>query len=229
MRGSSRNREGEFCEVWLTAFSAVFALERVWRDHKAAQNALNRMFLCERTLGPRNVGSQSQTHAYACMENQRGCFFNHLFKGFLVGFFSSKNKCALNKDTLVTHIGNVNQNIKSSWDFIHGQWKYWNVKKNSRASDHICLPILILWGCIAPVYSRWCNYPIIWFPPNTHTRTSSASSYHISVSIFCMCYFILPCISTPLGPIWCPFLLWTPPYHNPAHGLHIPLPVAAAF
>lgn len=29
------------------------------------------------------------------MENQRGCFFNHLFKGFLVGFFSSKNKMCI--------------------------------------------------------------------------------------------------------------------------------------
>lgn len=89
----------------------MFALERVWRDHKAAQNALNRLFLCERTLGPWNVGFQSQTHAYARMENQRGCFFNHLFKGFLVGFFLFKNKCASNKDTLVTYIGDVNQNI----------------------------------------------------------------------------------------------------------------------
>ena len=84
----------------------------------------------------------------------------------------------------------------------------------SRASDRVCLLILILQGCAAPVYSRWCNYPIISFSPNmhtkdphTHTHMHLLLSYHSSVSIFCMCYFILPCISTPLGPIWCPFLL----------------------
>lgn len=54
--------------------------------------------------------------------------------------------------------------------------------------------------------TRWCNYPIILY---SHTHTSSF--HHISVSIFCMCYFILPCISTPPGPIWCPFLLSVDP------------------
>lgn len=127
----------------------------------------------------------------------------------------------------------------SEGDFIHGEWKNWNVTFFSCVSDHICLPFLILQWCITHVYSRWCNYAIILNPPKMHTQKHththrntrmSGPSFHISVSIFCMCYFILPCISTPLGPIWCPFLLCGPhDTTNPAHGLHIPLPVAAQF
>lgn len=38
-----RNSE-EFGGVWITVLLAVFALERVWRDHRPAQNPLNRLF-----------------------------------------------------------------------------------------------------------------------------------------------------------------------------------------
>lgn len=44
MRGRRETQRESSADFDLTAFSAVFALERAWRDHKAAQNALNRMF-----------------------------------------------------------------------------------------------------------------------------------------------------------------------------------------
>lgn len=42
-------------------------------------------------------------------------------------------------------------------------------------------------------------YMIILYHPNMHT--CSSSSHHSTVSVFCMCYFILPCISTTSPPV----------------------------
>lgn len=75
-------------------FSAVFALERVWRDHKAAETRLQIecffflllvLLFMRATWGPRNVGLHSQTHACTlARKNQNAVvvfFFHHLFKG----------------------------------------------------------------------------------------------------------------------------------------------------
>ncbi len=118
MRGRRETERESFVEVWLTAFSAVFALERVWMDHKAAQNALNRMFFMWAHIGTVECWFSISDTCIRLHGKPTWLFFQSSIQGFPGGLFLFKNKCALNKDTLVTYIGNVNQNIlKEPWDF----------------------------------------------------------------------------------------------------------------
>ena len=105
------------------------------------------------------------------MENQRGCFFNHLFKGFLVGSLQ-KQMCIEQRYACYLYRKCKSKHLEGAVRLYSQAVK--NIEMShlfSCASDHICLPILILWGCTAPVYSGWCNYPIILYPSDTHTRT----------------------------------------------------------
>lgn len=101
----------------------------------------------------------------------------------------------------------------------------------SCASDQICLPILILQGCIATVYFRWCNYPIILYPANMHTPAHLLlpPPPHFSFNLLHVLFYSTLHLHPPWSHLVSISPLWTPPYHNPAHGLHIPLPVAAPF
>lgn len=83
-------------------FSAVFALDRVWRDHKAAETGLEIewffffilffvFFFMQAYMGTEECWfSLSDSCVHACTEKPKcGCFFNHLFKGVFFFFFLS--------------------------------------------------------------------------------------------------------------------------------------------
>lgn len=163
------------------------------------------------------------------MENQHGCFFNHLFKGFLVGFFSWKTNVHWTKICLLL---TVHRKCKSK--HLEQAVKLLTRSKNTQvslfffswASDRV-LPFLSSTVCTPSIYSRWCNYSIIFYfmPPPTYTlkHTHATPPPPIAVqfqSSACVILFYLAS-PPPLGPIWWPFLLCRPHHHNPTHGLHI--------
>lgn len=89
------------------------------------------MVLCERTLGPRNVGFQSQTH---CIRLQGKPTWD---SWWAISFV--KTNVNQNKGALVPHIGNVNHNIYEA--LFTGS--------ELAVRDPICLPICIRHWCIA--------------------------------------------------------------------------------
>lgn len=68
-------------------------------------------------------------------------------------------------------------------------------------------------------------------PICTHTNTHMHPLLppHFSFNLLHVLFYSTLHLHPPWSHLVSISPLWTPPYHNPAHGLHIPLPVAAKF
>lgn len=118
MRG---RRETEGGRVLRSLTDCVFCCVCIRKGLEGSQgswNALNRMFFMWAHIGTVECWFSISDTCIRLHGKPTWLFFQSSIQGFLGGLFLFKNKCALNKDTLVTYIGNVNHNIQKEILFM---------------------------------------------------------------------------------------------------------------
>lgn len=118
MRGRGETEGGRVLRSLTDCVFCCVCIRKGLEGSQGSWNALNRMFFMWAYIGTVECWFSISDTCIRLHGKPTWLFFQSSIQGFLGGLFLFKNKCALNKDTLVTYIGNVSHNIQKEILFM---------------------------------------------------------------------------------------------------------------